>query len=498
MSTRWSVASPRRSRGQSELLGLVLLFGLTLFAALAVVLVGGAALDGIEESVTLQQAEQSMREADARLSQVAFSTNDAHTLDFSAQENVRVVNDGEMTITVLNGTQTCTGTIGLGAIRYAADDGGEVAYQAGGVWKQTESGSVMLSPPDMQYRNGTFSFQMVNVSGRVEGGVETLQASKNVTASRARSEQFRETFGDPACNPPEKVRITVESDYHRAWGEFFREYIGGNVTTTPAASTATVELVQVGASVNVSGSDNTVVSSEAFSADVDVLGTELSGTSGDNVIYGPTTFTVKVNETELTPWPDGDPDDGLDPDPVADDLNNPALGEEFSYEIGNRSAGTTITVQATSWNCYDWQDTGEEIAVSGYDYDQLRCTETYGQDDITIDSDSNSDNLVLLEDGERVPDFGAAGPEQRNLSEILGDRIDDSGYLDLDSNEVVFLYELSEPNADPEEAAGSDDPDYNDAVVLLTIEEANSVGKPENFAVHVSMNEVSVTKKEGN
>lgn len=504
MRGRRSGGAKRLARGQSELLGLVLLFGLTLFVALTVVLVGGGAVGDLEESVNVQQAERSMREADARLSQVAFSTNDAHTLDFSAQSDVRVVDDGTMHITVVNGSNTCTATFGLGAITYEADGRTEVAYQAGGVWKRTEAGSVMLSPPDMQYRNGTFSLQMVNVTGTVEGPVEELQATKNVSASRARSEQFRETFGDPACNPPKKVVVSVESEYHRAWGEFFREYIGGNVTTDPETGTASVELVQVGRSVDVSGENNTVAASRAFSAEVDVLGTELSGTSGESVIYGPTTFTVKVNDTELTPWPDGEPRDGIDANPAEDDLNNPALGERFHYEIGNRSAGTSITVQATSWSCTyrswwgtvsDWEDTGEDIEVDGEEYDQLRCGQTHGKD-ISIDSDQNSDNLVLLEDGEQVPDFGAAGPEQRNLSEILGDRINDSGYLQLASNEVVFLYELSEPDADPENADGSGDPDYNDAVVLLTIEEANGVGEPENFAVHVSMNQVHVTKDE--
>lgn len=485
-----------RDRGQSEVLGLVLLFGFTLFTAVGILLMGGMALDGVERSVNLQQAEQSMREADARLSQVAFSTNDAHTLDFSAQDgDVRVTNDGNMTVSVVNGTNSCSEEIGFGSIEYEAENGDTVVYQAGGVWKRSNGGSVMLSPPDMQFRNGTFSFQMVNVSGTVDGSIEKLKAKKDVSASKERSKAFRETFTDDACNPPEKVVITVDSVHYRAWADYFRTYIGGNVTTDPTNQSASVELVKFGSTVSVSGDNNTVESSTAFSAEVEVLGTELSGISGNDIIYGPTTFTVKVNDTEMTPWPDGNPDDGLSGKPTNDDLNDPTRDEYFSYSIGNRSAGTNLTVQATSWTCAVRDDTGQYQYVEGEGYlEQWRCDEVYGER-IVIDSDSNSDNLVLLQDGEKVPDFGEAGKEQRNLAEILGDRINDTGYLQLDSNEVVFLYELSEENADPEDAADNEDPDYNDAVVLLTIEEANGVDKPEDFAVHISMNQVTVKKK---
>ncbi|WP_435154087.1 DUF7289 family protein [Haladaptatus sp. DFWS20] len=200
------------------------MMGLVVISLAGILLIGSGAVSEIRGSVEIQNAEHTMREVDARLSQVAFSANDAHTLDFSGQNgDVEVTKNGRMTITVVNGTnQPCREEMAFGAIEYRGEGDEVVAYQAGGVWKRTDDGSVMLSPPDMQYRNGTFSFQMVNVTGSVDGSVTQLQVSKNTTASRADSQAFRETFTKPRCNPPDNATLTVHIDYYRAWGKFFK------------------------------------------------------------------------------------------------------------------------------------------------------------------------------------------------------------------------------------------------------------------------------------
>ncbi len=214
----------RGTSGRKHRSGVILMMGLVVISLAGILLIGSGAVSEIRGSVEIQNAEHTMREVDARLSQVAFSANDAHTLDFSGQNgDVEVTKNGRMTITVVNGTnQPCREEMAFGAIEYRGEGDEVVAYQAGGVWKRTDDGSVMLSPPDMQYRNGTFSFQMVNVTGSVDGSVTQLQVSKNTTASRADSQAFRETFTKPRCNPPDNATLTVHIDYYRAWGKFFK------------------------------------------------------------------------------------------------------------------------------------------------------------------------------------------------------------------------------------------------------------------------------------
>jgi hypothetical protein len=60
----------------------------------------------------------------------------------------------------------------------------------------------------------------------------------------------------------------------------------------------------------------------------------------------------------------------------------------------------------------------------------------------------------------------------------------------LEDNQAIFLYELSDPDATPEAASGSGDPDYNDAVVLFELERAQSAGT--DFHVHITASQVRV------
>ncbi|WP_135829045.1 DUF7289 family protein [Halorussus halobius] len=513
---RADAASGRR--GQSEVVGLGLLFGFTLFAAVGVLFVGGTAMDALEGSANVQNAENSMREADARLSQVAFSSNDAHTLDFSGQDgDVRVTDDGTATITTVgNDSATCSADIEFGSITYEADDGGEVTYQAGGVWKRTEAGSVMLSPPDLQYRNGSFSFRMVDVSGGVNGSVESLRATKDAAASRERSEQLREAFAADRCTPPKKIVVSVDSEYYRAWGEYFRSHFDtGTTAVYDANRTASMTVTLAG-----TGTENrnrSLAVQRNATASVELLSTEISGTQTRRVgcdewafgfcvepVYAdykynaPVTMRVNVGDRTYEPWTDV-----ANPASVAEkDVNDPTDGPESRSFTTNVSAGDNVSVEATGYGAdsYDWNDY-EEVSLNGEMWRSVGA-EAAGDEtvNITVDADDGGDNegnVVLLADGMAVPSYGSASDEQRNMSQVLGGRMNETGHLDLAPNAFVLVYELSCADATTDDVGDSDkcgsgDPDYNDAVALVTVEERGSVDDPENLAVHISMNQVAI------
>ncbi len=62
-----------------------------------------------------------------------------------------------------------TGNRSLPTIRYH-DDGEQVGYPGGGVWRMTESGATMSSPPAVNYDQGALSVSIANISGQQIGG----------------------------------------------------------------------------------------------------------------------------------------------------------------------------------------------------------------------------------------------------------------------------------------------------------------------------------------
>ncbi|WP_439025511.1 DUF7289 family protein [Haloarchaeobius sp. DT45] len=478
-------------RGTSELLGVVLLFGLVAIGAVMVLVYGTLALDTLEQRATLDVVELTMQEVDGSIGSAVEEPVQVELGQTGGSYGVAT--NGSMHV-VVNDEPVCSTTLTLGSLRYQSESGDELAYEGGGIWKQTPSGAVMVSSPRIRYRDGQLFVAVTNVSGEVGGGATTLLARQYRTPAGTTSQAVRDLYAHDGCYPADNVTLTVQSDFYRAWGRYFSSSLNESSTVVnDSVETASVTLPIDSQAFAVNASNSSVTANTAFNATIEVLGTELSGIGGGNVYYGATTFKVVAGGDEFTPWPDGDPGDTLDGQPAVDDVNDPTVGEHHTFDISNYPAGTNLTVEATSWNCDDWEDSGQDTMVSGSSYDQIRCSDTGGER-IAISSDSQSSNLVLLRDGEQVPDFTEGGPEQRDLSDILGSRIDGSGELDLQPNEVVFLYELSQSNADPANAPGSGDPDYNDAVVLVTIEQTwDSTG---DFSIRIEDNTVVVEEED--
>lgn len=487
-----SAPSETQDRGVSELLGLVLLFGMVAVGIATILLAGSVAVDSIQEEASVSSAQMGMHELDARVGDTAGGPVG---IDLGSRDGVyRVVRNGSVTFTV-NDRPTCSTTTPLGSVQYHDRRGNRLAYEAGGIWRLDSDGGIsMVSPPEIEHEDGTMTMDLTNISGEFDGG-QAVMRSEDTDGG---DEIIRELYaGGPSCFPPQNITITVESRFYEAWGRFFENTLNESTTAVDDdARTATVQL-PIDSKFSVNSSDDSVTSTTQFNATVELLGTELSGldTGNDRALYGPTTFRVVSGGTDYTPWPDGDPDDGIASDAAEDDVNDPTEGEHQSYQLTNVAPGTPITVRATSWSCGwygDAEDTGEDITVGGDDYDQWRCTDVDSQR-ISLNSSGESSNLVVLQDGEEVPNFGAAGAEQRGLDEILGARIDDTGTLQLASNEFVFLYELSEEDADPDDADGSGDPDYNDAVVLVTIEP--SWDGLSDFAIRIDKDQIIVEEE---
>ncbi|WP_415381137.1 hypothetical protein [Halosimplex sp. TS25] len=234
------------ARGVSNVLGIVLLFAVVIAGTALVVSIGAAALDDTSNGLDVSRAEKTLTQFDSRSAMVALGGTSHQGVSLSAASGAAYrVDDaaGWMNVTIYNQTADETETltnVTLGAVRYENGDH-DIAYQGGGVWKGTEAGTVMLSPPEFHFRSATLTLPIITVDG-------TSTLGSGVTVSKADQTRVRypnATDDADFTNPLDMgyVNVTVHSDYYEAWGRFFAQRTEGNVSYNHTRGTARAKLV---------------------------------------------------------------------------------------------------------------------------------------------------------------------------------------------------------------------------------------------------------------
>jgi hypothetical protein len=504
-------------RGQSAVIGYAILLGLVVGGALLVVVFGGAAIDDLQAASDLEGGQYTMREVDSRLSQIAVSRSDVQTLEFGNGE-VTVSNKSYMNVTV-NQNAVCRLNIPMGSLSRESDRG-TVAYEGGGVWVEERSGTRMASAPDFQYRNGTIDFPLTQIDGTVNQTSGGLTASYNETASLETRRRIQNTLRNATCRQPANVTIEVHSDYYRAWGRFFEQKTGVTPTYFASNETTRVFLSKIGGSVNPTLAGKNVTASTDYVATIKILGIEASVTRDESDdpdwepagvdfdsddaanINDPMEFAVLVDGIKKTPFGDGDPNDANSL--FDDDLNSPTYEDDIPITATiTGDSSTSFEVQTKMTECgqndpNNWKYTGltsEGVQDSSNTYYEYRCNRNDIEQPedvrVTVSSADADSNFFLLEDGDEVPGYDPLNDAQSGLDEILGDRIDSNRRLQLDDNQVVYVYDISNANADPDCSDGSCD-DFNDAVVLVELNQPGTVGADANFVISISAKRVQI------
>lgn len=490
----------QQRRGQSYILGFVLLIGMILIAASVTLYFGAAMVNELESEVQGQSAEQTMREVDSRLSEVAFSDNLEHTLAFdpSQGQSVRIADDAEMIIEVNGGAGCDPFVIPMGSLHYKTDSHSTVTYQGGGIWKRTAGGNVMISPPDMVYNEGTLTFPSVNINGSASGQVQTLQATKDLGYSRQRSREYSQTMAN--CSNASTMTITVESRYADVWGEYLESEVSENSTydlnnPDPNNDSVTVTIAE-GVDFGVGDDENEISVSENATVSTTVLGTEVSAQSqtwwGEMRKYwAPVTMGVVTDGETMRPWPDGpyNPNASVTTEQNLNDRETQLSEWTHEFEV---ESGTTISIQATQWSCTDYDPVGVDT-FDGSTWRHYNC-DNFGSVSVRTDASAgqNPENVRVLEDGDKMPVLETRY-RQRNAEEVLGPLLNKTGHLQLKGNQVVFLFELTDPNATWDAAADdTGDPNYNDAIVLLEIENQEGKEVDDGFEIRLTTSEVII------
>jgi flagellin-like protein len=235
---------PRDRRGQSEVIGIVLVLALVIASATIVVVIGSTAVGDTEDELSDGRAEKSMTQFAAKAGLVALEESDSQTVDLptgqSEQYHARE-NEGWMNITAISQTDESDEwnlSVNLGAIVYEGENK-EIAYQGGGVFTASEYGGQLISPPEFHYREGTLTLPIVTVTGDAHVG-----SRASVTRSDVNRE-FPLDSNDNRTNPLDNhvVTVTVQSEFYRGWGEYFEERTDGEVDYDPPNNEVTLTLV---------------------------------------------------------------------------------------------------------------------------------------------------------------------------------------------------------------------------------------------------------------
>ncbi|PSP63988.1 hypothetical protein BRC76_02190 [Halobacteriales archaeon QH_8_67_36] len=288
--------------------------------------------------------------------------------------------------------------------------------------------------------------------------------------------------------------------------------LGENELSVSTENTSLQQVLDVREDVpTISDSNGQVEVNVRSDVRITMEGAELEGRYYDNEYPVPTKMTLVIDNSsgvyERTLWEDMEitDSDGTVHDTGAD-VNHPAAEramQDDSYpNVFNLSlsveANTTVGLYASSYGCgrddfgyisygsyYQTDIVHPSRRDDGSSTDGYVCEDDEVTDDpiIEISNDTNPNNVVIRGDGEEAPAYLQSAPYQLTLSDMLERRIDD-GRLQLADDERVFLYELSTENANTENAGGSGDPDYNDAIARFQVESINrTVETAPNFII---------------
>ena len=232
-------------RGQSNVVGFVLVIGIVLVGSTVVLTLGSATLSDSQQSIEMERAEKILTEFDSRSAIVALGDAESETMELprtSGNGYSVVEGSGWIRVNKKNMTtgdvETLT-NVTMGAVTYR-NDRKEVAYQGGGVWRKSAgNSSLMVSPPEFHYRDSTLTLPIValNTTG---ASLSRIAVEQNGTASPV----YPSTTEDRA-NPLQdsRIEVTVKSEYYQAWAVFFEERTDGKAELDHENGTATIELI---------------------------------------------------------------------------------------------------------------------------------------------------------------------------------------------------------------------------------------------------------------
>ncbi|WP_049896692.1 DUF7289 family protein [Natrialba chahannaoensis] len=246
---RWGAVS---QRGQSALLGFVLLVGMVAAVSVGVLLVAGETITGAEQQAETERVEQAFVEMSQQLSSTAMNSDITQSMDIEAGENGAMVLKDTGKIHIYG--SSFDENISIGAIEYEGENGDRIAYQAGGVFRETMDQTRVVSAPPVHFEDQTLTFPVVELDdeGVLDSG--SMQLDHDGTT----------LISDSDVIENDVVTINITSQYYKGWEDYFERQAGENAITESAAINEThgYVTVKLGYTGIEAVFENTVVSDE--------------------------------------------------------------------------------------------------------------------------------------------------------------------------------------------------------------------------------------------
>lgn len=210
-------------RGLSPLVGLLLLMGIVFVSIVLIITVGFSAYDGLNSQASAERSEQLMLQFDTDLRTAMVNDDATGAVYLDENGNYTLSENGTIEITVSNGYEEEGQTVSMGTLQYEDDAGNRFAHQAGGVWRVEESGTTVVSDPDIRYYTETNDGEEV---GRIDLSIMDLQGNAGQGEHTVRQEESAAPDFDDIIEDigfVSHVTVTVsDTPYHDAWYEFLK------------------------------------------------------------------------------------------------------------------------------------------------------------------------------------------------------------------------------------------------------------------------------------
>jgi hypothetical protein len=233
-------------KAQSEVLGIVLLLALSMTTIGMIFAFGLPSVNQANDILSDNRIENEFSLLDSRVASTALGASEGQSLSMSVDQGTLAANPNGSYINITQEyapgstyDNRTLANVSIGYIRHEKAEGGSIAYEGGGVWKQgpESESTVMVSPPEFYYEGRTLTLPVFDIVNRTATTGERSGIQVNSAGD------VKTLFPDPEYTPgPDEedkdnpldngsIFVTVKSDYYQGWVKYFRSRTETNVTS---------------------------------------------------------------------------------------------------------------------------------------------------------------------------------------------------------------------------------------------------------------------------